>query len=206
MTRILHIIATPRGTDSFTLQLSRHFLEQLASHVDIQVETLDLWTTTLPPVDGSASYELVAGNDISQHADAVQAYIAPVLAAEMLVVSAPLWNFSAPYVLKHYIDVVVQPTYLFDVADDGTIIGKLTDKTAVLIATSGSDFRQPSLTNSDHLTGWFRAVWEFCGIPAERIHSVLVGPTAMGDDLRDEALQRGEIIVTELAAQLANRR
>lgn len=207
MTQILHIIATPRATDSFTLHLSEIFLQALASHDDtVQVETLNLWATTLPPVDGSASYELVAGEDIRQHADTIQAYIAQVLAADMLVVTAPLWNFGAPYVLKQYVDVVVQPTYLFDVAEDGSIVGQLTDKTAVLIATSGSDFRQASLENSEHLTGWFRAVWEFCGVPAERVQTVLVGPTGIGDDIRAAALRRGTVTVTELAAQVANRR
>ena len=30
-------------------------------------------------------------------------------AASLLVVSAPMWNFSFPYVLKQYIDIAVQP-------------------------------------------------------------------------------------------------
>jgi FMN-dependent NADH-azoreductase len=29
--------------------------------------------------------------------------------ADAYLISVPMWNFSIPYMLKHYIDIVIQP-------------------------------------------------------------------------------------------------
>jgi FMN-dependent NADH-azoreductase len=56
---------------------------------DVQIETLNLFT-----------------QDISQF-----------LAADVCLISSPIWNFSIPYALKYYIDAIVQPGYLFSFKD-----------------------------------------------------------------------------------------
>jgi FMN-dependent NADH-azoreductase len=35
------------------------------------------------------------------------------------LVSTPIWNFSIPYRLKHYLDIIVQPGYTFMVTNTG---------------------------------------------------------------------------------------
>jgi len=38
-----------------------------------------------------------------------------------------MWNFSVPFVLKHYIDVIMQPKYLFrytEAGPEGFVKGK----------------------------------------------------------------------------------
>ena len=37
---------------------------------------------------------------------------------DILVISTPMWNLTVPYIVKHYIDIIVQPgtyynTYIF---------------------------------------------------------------------------------------------
>ena len=48
MKKMMHIVATPRGSESRTLQISRAFIEAVERKVDLQVDELDLFAETLP--------------------------------------------------------------------------------------------------------------------------------------------------------------
>ena len=39
--------------------------------------------------------------------------------ADKYLISTPMWNFSIPYRLKHYLDIIVQPGYTFTVTNTG---------------------------------------------------------------------------------------
>ena len=134
--RVLHIIATPRGKDSNTLKVSTAFLETLISnHDDLEVETIDLFDTDLPAIAGDniqAKYTLMAGLPISRHHEQswsqIEALIDRFLAADLILISAPMWNFGVPYALKYYIDCIIQPSYTFTYDIDGRVVPLVTDK------------------------------------------------------------------------------
>ena len=69
MKKLLHIIATPRGGESRTLQVSKVFLEALKNqNPGCEIDTLDLFKETLPAltvkrVDGK--YILLEGKDLT---------------------------------------------------------------------------------------------------------------------------------------------
>ena len=121
MKRPLHIVATPRGDESRTLRVTEAFLEAFHRHHDDRVvEDLELFEAELPElgarrVDGK--YVLLAGKelygDLREAWDGILAEIDRFRSADGYLVSAPMWNFSIPYRLKQYIDVLVQPTLLF---------------------------------------------------------------------------------------------
>src|SRR5215470_16535251 len=91
-----------------------------AANPGARIETLDLWATDLPRLDGAtidAKYAILAGepHDPGQAAAwrAVTDAIAHFTRPDRLLLSVPMWNFNVPYVLKHYIDVITQPTLTF---------------------------------------------------------------------------------------------
>ncbi|OGK10273.1 MAG: hypothetical protein A2W80_08310 [Candidatus Riflebacteria bacterium GWC2_50_8] len=43
------------------------------------------------------------------------------MAADIIIISVPMWNFGMPYRLKHYLDVIVQPRHLFCYTDNGLV-------------------------------------------------------------------------------------
>ena len=63
--QLLHIVATPRASESNTLRISQPFLEHLQTErADLQVETLDVFTKDLPAVAGrniEAKYAIMRG-------------------------------------------------------------------------------------------------------------------------------------------------
>jgi len=125
--KLLHINASPRGERSRTRLLAAEFLSALQARCpDLETEELDLFGTTLPEVTGGAvdaKYLLMQGGDPNaEHQvrwNEIKRYANHFLAADLYLVSAPMWNFTVPYKLKQYIDVIVQPGLLFRVGANG---------------------------------------------------------------------------------------
>jgi FMN-dependent NADH-azoreductase len=54
-----------------------------------------------------------------------------------------MWNFGIPYKLKHYIDIIVQPSYTFTVTD-GNYKGLAGGKPLCLILARGASYDNDS--------------------------------------------------------------
>lgn len=53
MTKLLFVRASPRGSDSRSIQIGETYLDALrVENRDLKVDTLDLWETELPTFDG----------------------------------------------------------------------------------------------------------------------------------------------------------
>ena len=59
--------------------------------------------------------------------------------ADKVLLSAPMWNFSIPYPLKHYIDLICQPGLTFRVDAQG-YAGLVTGKPLQLVLASGGSY------------------------------------------------------------------
>jgi FMN-dependent NADH-azoreductase len=121
MTKVLHIEASPKGDRSASSQLANWFLGTYteANPAD-EVQTLNVFDEDLPPFGAEAANAKFApfqGEKLTgeQEAiwDGVKARIAEFDACDKLVVSSPMWNYSIPYTLKHYLDIIVQPILTF---------------------------------------------------------------------------------------------
>jgi FMN-dependent NADH-azoreductase len=147
MKKLLHIIATPREDESRTLKISGAFLESFRQkHPDWVIEELNLAKQELPSLSlkmVSGKYALLDGKELfgelKQTWKDVVAYIDQFLSADGYLISAPMWNFGIPYMLKHYIDLIVQPKYLFHYTDHGAE-GLVKNKKMVVIGTYGGAY------------------------------------------------------------------
>ena len=129
--KVLHVVATPRSDGSNTLRVSESFLDAIrAQRDDLEIETIDLYNHDLPGVAGEnieSKYLLMGGGSLNDHhASAwkdVEDLIAGFKAADLHVISTPMWNFSIPYALKYYIDAIIQPGYTFRYDEEGRAVG-----------------------------------------------------------------------------------
>src|SRR5262245_27281355 len=121
MLRLLHIVATPREEESRTLQISETFLSSFfQKYPDWILDELNLGKESLPSLsmkNVSGKYVLLQGKEIfgslrEAWAEILQ-HIERFKTADLFLISTPMWNFSIPYMLKQYIDLIVQPKYLF---------------------------------------------------------------------------------------------
>ncbi|MFC1678767.1 FMN-dependent NADH-azoreductase [Elusimicrobiota bacterium] len=172
MAKILHIIASPRGEDSRTLRISRAFLEDLKKKDrDTRVDELDLFDEELPRFGAERArdkYALMAGGGVKEQSQrewgGVERHIERFLSADLILISTPMWNFGIPYVLKHYIDVIVQPGYLFKYGANGPE-GLARGKRMVVISSRGGVYAKGTPTHAfDQLEPYLRTVFGFVGV------------------------------------------
>ena len=121
MTKLLHIIASPRGANSKSNALAATYVEAAkAKNPDLEIDVLDLFAEDLPAFDGdpAAAKMTFFGDgvmDDSKQAawDKVAEITNRFISADHYVLGVPMWNGGVPYRLKHYIDIITQPGMLF---------------------------------------------------------------------------------------------
>ena len=194
MGKILYIKASPRGERSFSSAVAEAFLgAHLRSHPDATVETLDLFEETIPSFDfeaASAKYKIMHGKEHSEQDKRVWERIVAVIerfkAADKYVIAVPMWNFSIPYRLKQYIDVIVQPGLTFGVTEDGGYEGLVGDKPTLVVYSRGGEYPASSPQEAfDMQKKYVELILGFMGITSVR--SVVIEPTlAAGPEVAEQ--------------------
>ncbi|HWJ68049.1 MAG TPA: NAD(P)H-dependent oxidoreductase [Nocardioides sp.] len=195
-TRLLHIVATPRGLASNTGRVSSVLIEELHhQHDDLEVTTLDLFHADLPSVAGvniKSKYALMTGQPLDEEArsswNEIERTIQGFLAADIIVVTAPMWNFGIPYALKYYIDAIVQPGYLFTYDEQGAVVPLVHGKRMAVVTSRGGDYSAPPMDAMDHMVGYLRAIFGFVGITELRFFNVQ--PCDITPELRNAAAKQ----------------
>lgn len=217
MAKLLHIECSPRKDRSASIEVAQSFISRLLSaHPDLEVTTLDLWQISLPEFSDEVMDAKYSGlNGLELTATQVVAWnelkaLANYLhEADVLVLSVPLWNFSIPYKLKHFIDVVSQKDVLFSFNPETGLEGMLRDKKAVVVYARGMDFSAASLTPAQHfdfqkpyVEAWLRLI----GITD--VESIIVEKTLLGSEVdstsRHEAKRRANALADALSVSDIN--
>ncbi|MFA6321576.1 MAG: NAD(P)H-dependent oxidoreductase [Candidatus Omnitrophota bacterium] len=194
MKKLLHIIASPRSEDSRTLKVSRAFMDTFSKRYPAcLVEEIKLFEEKLQPLTVkivSGKYVLLGGGDLTgELKDSwknVESRINQFLSADIYLISTPMWNFSIPYQLKHYIDIIVQPKYLFRYTPSGAE-GLAKNKKMIIVTSRGGDYSPggPSAAY-DYQMPYLRAIFGMCGIAD--IKFVNAQPMDTGKEIADKAL------------------
>lgn len=171
MAQLLHIIASPREEESRTLKISKTFLESFRGKPGNRVDEINLFKAALPDltlnqIDGK--FILLGGSELPVELKPcwgeIEKQIGRFLAADLYLVSTPMWNFGIPYVLKHYIDLIVQPRYLFRYTPNGPE-GLAKNKKMIIVTSRGGSYEAGTPQAAyDHQEPYLRTVFNFVGI------------------------------------------
>ena len=201
--RLLHIEASPRGERSRSSRVAAALIEALPG---VSVETLNPFSADLPQFDGAvmeARYDLIAGQELPEAVAgqwrAIEGHIDRLLSFDTWVISTPMWNFSVPYPLKHYIDVVTQPGMLFQ-ADATGVTGLAKGRTVVLIGSGALDIDWRNGDPLDHQMRFLTTWLGFIGV--EDIRTVDLRPTYGAPDDVEAETQRAIEAARRLATEL----
>jgi len=146
--KLIYIEASPRKERSASIAVASAFLESYKlNNPDHIIETIDLWSTSLPDFNGSlidAKYRIFAGQEHTEDEQSAWQQVVNEFgrfnSADKYVISTPMWNFGIPYKLKHYIDIISQPTLAFAVTPEGGYEGLVTGKPITLICARGGAY------------------------------------------------------------------
>lgn len=148
---LLHIDSSILGADSVTRKITGAAVERLrAQHPDLEVVYRDL---AAAPLTHAGLADL--GGD-----PALEAF----LAAEIVVIGAPMYNFTVPSTLKAWIDRILVAGRTFRYGPDG--VEGLVGGKRVIVAVSRGGFYGAGTpaAGMEHVESYLRATLGFIGI------------------------------------------
>jgi FMN-dependent NADH-azoreductase len=201
--KLLHIDSSVLGPHSVSRQVSAAVVDRLARATPgLDIVYRDLTTTPLGHLSGShlAAAQGSAQPDSALEADvaAGQAVLAEFLAADVVVIGAPMYNFTIPSQLKAWIDRIVVAGKTFKYSDKGA--EGLAGNKRVIIAISRGGFYGAGTPAAvgEHLETYLRWVFGFIGVANPEIISA--DGIQMGPAVREQALAGALQAVTNLRA------
>lgn len=184
--KILNIVTSIKGKDSFSIKLSDAVLEKItALYPDSEIKTRNLTENPLPhlePVQFTAfnTPEAARTDEQREAVKASDAAIGELLDADIIVIGVPLYNFSIPSTLKAWIDHIARAGQTFSYAK-GYPEGLVTGKKVFLAIASGAIYSEGPMKSFDFTEQYLRAVLGFLGmtdITAFRVEGAIMPATA----------------------------
>jgi len=169
MKKILHIISSPRGQASFSIKLGNAIIEQLkAAYPGSTVQVRDLTQTPFPHLEEAtlAAFHTPAEQHTPESREALKnsdEAIAELMVADMIVIGAPLWNFSIPSVLKAWIDHIARAGVTFKYSEAGAE-GLVKGKTVYVAMASGGVYSSGPYQVYDFVSTYLKSVLGFMGM------------------------------------------
>ncbi|MBV8621137.1 MAG: FMN-dependent NADH-azoreductase [Curvibacter sp.] len=203
--KLLHIDSSVLGDNSVSRQLTAQTVRQWQSrHPGLEVQYLDLATQAPSHLNAdSLGFRLPAGSadlsEVQKRENAVsEALVSQFLTTDVIVVGAPLYNFSVPSQLKAWIDRICQAGRTFTYTDKGPK-GLAGGKTVVVVSTRGGMYSTSEIGNAlEHQESYLKAVFGFLGIQDVRI--VRAEGLSMGDASKSQALASAAKDIAETLA------
>ena len=205
MTNILRIDASARTEGSHSRRLADRFLESwLQAHPNSRVVTHDLAEEPPPHISNATITAYFTPPDqidatTRSNTALSDRLIAELQAADLLVISTPMYNFSIPSTLKAWIDHVMRFGHTFDYFPDQGFVGRLQGKRAIVTTSSGAVISAEAMTAMDFVTPYLKAILYFIGFSSVEILSL------EGSNSDEEAFTRSQTATNERIKQLAAR-
>jgi len=207
MAKLLYVEASPRKERSASIKVARAFVEEYRkTHPNDTVDTLDLWKTDLPAFDGdviNSKYVIMHGKEHTPEQkkawQAVETVIDRFRSADKYLFSLPMWNFGIPYKLKHYFDVIVQPTYTFSFSPAEGYKGLMTGKQVAVVYARGGGYPPGSEGEAvDLQKRYLELILGFIGLTDPK--SIVIEPTLAKPDQVDKKLEEAREKAETVAA------
>ncbi len=204
---ILHIDSSPLGERSVSRKLTAKVLADLkAKHPDSKVITRDFGATPLPHLDGITLGAFFTPPD--QRTDALREAIKlsdqaidELIAADVIVIGAPMWNFGIPSSLKAWIDHIIRAGRTFKYGATGPESLLPLGKKVIIVSSRGGVYSQGPMQAMDHQEAYLKAVLGFIGLTDVAI--IRAEGMAMGEDAAKTALQAAETQLHETLKRVA---
>jgi len=208
--KLLHIDSSILGTQSASRQLTSAIVAQWqADHAGTQVEYLDLAVQGPSHLSAeSLGFRMPPGSDalseVQKRENAVsEALVSQFLAADVVVIGAPLYNFSIPSQLKSWIDRIAQAGRTFTYTDKGPK-GLAGGKTVIVASTRGGVYSTSDGGRAmEHQESYLQTVFGFLGVTDVRF--VRAEGLAMGEAAKTDAMTAATVAVKALDTDAANK-
>jgi FMN-dependent NADH-azoreductase len=202
--KLLHVDSSILENNSVSRRLTAAIVANWQARVPgLDVTYRDLAATPVPHL--SAAFLGAAGLDPSAHSLEMQRDLAisaavmdEFLAADVVVIGAPMYNFSVPSTLKAWIDRLAVRGKTFEYSAEGAR-GLAGGKKVIVASSRGGIYSAGSaLAPIDHQEPYIEAVLRFFGITD--IDVVRAEGVNLGPEQKDQAIASAELRIPQLLA------
>ena len=186
---ILYVASSSRGSASYSNRVATDVLTELRSHnPGATVTVRDLGREPLPHIDddfvaatrGPAASQTDEQRVLLARSDTL---VDELLAADVVVIAAPMINFTIPSTLKSWVDYVARAGRTFRYSEKGPE-GLVTGKQVILVVARGGVYAgNPAL---DFQVPYLKSVLGFLGM--SDVEVIEVEGTAFGPDAAEKAV------------------
>lgn len=169
MKKILHLISSPRGNQSLSVKLGLHIVEKIKSKYpgSVLVER-HLVDSPLAHLDGGHLDSFFTPEDSRtteqvKTASVSDAAIKELFDADIIVIGAPMYNFTIHSSLKAWIDQIVRSGKTFVVNEQGAQ-GLVKGKKLYIATSSGAVYTEGPYSQYDFVVPYLKSVLGFIGL------------------------------------------
>ncbi|WP_297843405.1 FMN-dependent NADH-azoreductase [Pseudomonas sp.] len=193
--KLLHIDSSALGEYSVSRQLSADIVAELKHQTpDVEISYLDLaaqplahWT---PAVADASGAEAAQGN----------ALVEEFLAADVVVIGAPMYNFGISSQLKAWIDRIAVAGKTFRYTENG-VEGLAKGKQVIIASSRGGVYVEGPFAAFDHQETYLRAVLGFIGVTD--LTFVRAEGVAISPENKEQALKSAQSSILSVITKLA---
>ncbi|OFA08814.1 FMN-dependent NADH-azoreductase [Duganella phyllosphaerae] len=197
MATILHIDSSARQTGSLSRQLGAELVAKLqAANPAATVVRRDVAQNPLPHITEQliGAFFTPAEQRNADQAYAIKtsdALVDELFAADTIVISTPMYNFSVASTLKAWIDHIARVGRTFQYGANGPE-GLVTGKKVYVVVASGGVYSSGPAAGYDHVTTYLAAALGFIGmtdVTFIRAEGVSMGEAAVADAIANARSQ-----------------
>jgi len=169
MSKILHIISSPRGEASNSIKLAEAIIERLQlNYPSAALHTKDLTKAPFPHLEEVHlnAFLTPVEQHSEEHREAIRhsnLAIEELMNSDFIVIGAPMYNFGISSTLKAWFDHIARAGITFKYTQQGPV-GLLTGKKVFLAITTGGIYSSGEGVGNDFLTPYLKFMLAFIGI------------------------------------------
>jgi FMN-dependent NADH-azoreductase len=202
--KILQIDSSILGASSITRDLTAAIIAEIrASGASVEIDYLDLVEDPVSHMDGAVAAGFRPNVTAEFDAAALQEkkisdrLVSQFLGSDVIVIGAPMYNFSVPTQLKAWLDRIAQPGKTFKYAETGPI-GLAGGKRVIIASGRGGFYVEEPLAQLDFQENYLKAFLGFLGIQGVRF--VRAEGASRGEDIRQKGIASAKAAIASALA------
>jgi FMN-dependent NADH-azoreductase len=169
MKHILHLISSIHGEESYSIRLGKNIIEKIQQkYPGSTLEEINLVELNVPHLN-EATFQsfLIPGEQLTAEQKESISFsdnaLKQLMAADIIVIGAPFYNFSVPSVLKAWIDHITRPGVTFKYGESGPM-GMVIGKKVYVAMSSGGVYSAGPIQGNDFLVPYLKMFLGFLGM------------------------------------------
>lgn len=197
MSNVLLLKSSILADYSQSNKMADYFIQQWQEkNPEDTVTVRDLVNEPIPAINGEILAAFGPSDTKTEqqqaHLDLSNTLIDEIKAHDVIVIAAPMYNFTIPSHLKHYFDFIARSGHTFKYTEQGSV-GLLENKRAFVLTSRGGIYKD---TPADTMVPYMTLFLNFLGI--KDVEFIFAEGTALGTDSVEKAHQHAQQHINDL--------